>query len=96
MTGVQTCALPICFPVTNGWFESVCIEPVNGRDRVWVIVKRLINGVYKRYVEYFDDNAWTSAEGWQWGELQSDCAKVYSGTAITTMTGLDHLAGKTD
>ena len=81
-------------PVTNGWVESVCIEPVNGRDRVWLIVKRTINGATKRYVEYFDDNAWTSTEGWQWGELLSDSAKVYSGAAITTMTGLDHLAGK--
>ena len=33
MTGVQTCALPICFPVTIGWgldFYTGCITEQNG------------------------------------------------------------------
>lgn len=41
---------------TDGEFESVCVIPGNSteeHDQVWVIVKRTINGVVKRYIEYF-------------------------------------------
>ena len=39
---------------TYGMFESIaCIEQDSQDDEVWVIVKRTINGVTKRYVEYF-------------------------------------------
>ena len=29
MTGVQTCALPICFPVTIAQFEVIGIQPID-------------------------------------------------------------------
>lgn len=49
----------------NGWFkdttdgliESVCVLPrSNNYDRVYIVVKRTINGVTKRYIEYYTDD----------------------------------------
>lgn len=39
--------------ITDGLYESVAIIPSTTYDEVWVTVKRTINGVTKRYVEYF-------------------------------------------
>ncbi len=39
--------------ITDGLFESVAVIPVDGYDQIWVIVKRKINGTWKRYVEFF-------------------------------------------
>jgi hypothetical protein len=39
---------------TDGWFESVAVISNGGEeDQIWVIVRRLVEGVTKRYVEYF-------------------------------------------
>lgn len=82
--------------VTDGTFEAVSVIPqVAGKsDQVWVIVKRTINGVTKRYVEYFDENAAEFVTR-AWPSLQTDCAKVYDGAAATVMIGLSHLEAKT-
>lgn len=82
--------------VTDGLFEAVAVipHPDGDRDQVWVIVKRTINALTKRYVEYFEDKASEfSARAWE--SLQSDCALVYSGSSTATITGLSHLAAKT-
>ena len=39
--------------VTDGEYESVAIIPNGSEHEVWVSVKRNINGVTKRYIEYF-------------------------------------------
>jgi hypothetical protein len=36
---------------TDGVFESVAVTPVGEEDRVWVVVRREINGTTERYVE---------------------------------------------
>lgn len=51
---------------TLGYVESVCVIPFNGGDRVWMLARRTIGGVSKRYVEYMDstldtDSALTGA-----------------------------------
>lgn len=70
----------------SGSFESVCALPeaTSQTDRVWVAVKRTINGSTVRYIEYFDE------------VLNTDCA--LTGTfspAASTINGLDHLNGTT-
>ena len=40
---------------TDGYFESVASIPGDKYTEVWFIVKRKINGVYKRYVERLAD-----------------------------------------
>jgi hypothetical protein len=70
--------------ITDGLVESVATIPTATSEQTWVIVKRTINGVTKRFVEYFDPT------------LKTDCAKTStSGVAVTTWGGFGHLEGKT-
>lgn len=79
--------------------ESVAVIPGNdttgsiGRDEVWLIVKRTINGATKRYVEFIEAD-------FEVGDTQADAFYVdsglsYSGSATTAIVGLAHLAGET-
>ncbi len=70
---------------TDGIFESVATIPSSDglSDQTWILVRRTINGVSKRYIEYFDET------------LYVDCGLSYSGTATTTVSGLSHLVAKT-
>ena len=73
---------------TNGAFESVAVIPhPNGdRDQVWAAVRRTINGVTRRYVEYFDD------AGLFYPTLHVDAAYTCdSATNLTRVKGLGHL-----
>lgn len=47
---------------TDGLFESVCCVPEGSEDAVYVVVKRQINGVWKRYVERFNSRFFTKIE----------------------------------
>ena len=77
-----------------GQYESVLSVPATGRDVVYTIVRRYINGAWKRYIEYLEDDQWTSSDGWAWPQVYTDCAKIYSGASTSTITGLSHLEGK--
>ena len=81
--------------VTDGTFESVGIIPHagGGNDQVWVIAKRTINGVTKRFVELVEDDH-ESLTTRAWSSLQTDCAGVYSGAATTSIPAA-HLNGET-
>jgi hypothetical protein len=82
--------------VTDGVVESVCsITESDGSggyyDAVYLIVNRTIGGQTKRYVERMAPRIFaTIADAWF-----VDCALQYSGAPTTTVTGLDHLEGKT-
>lgn len=82
--------------VTDGLIESQCTipHPDGDRDQHWMLVKRTINGVTKRYVEVVEDAA-PEFINREVPELHTDCAFVYGGAAITHVIGLDHLEGKT-
>lgn len=64
-----------------------------GRDELWLSVTRTINGTVRNYIEIMQDD-WDSSldldEAWY-----VDCGLSYSGSATTTITGLDHLEGQT-
>lgn len=77
---------------TDGEVEDVVVTPGDVEDRVYYVVKRTINGVTKRYLE-----KWALESGARGGEitLTSDSYFDYSGPSTTTITGLDHLEGKT-
>lgn len=76
----------------NGIVESVIenAAPNGTRDDLWVIVRRTINGVTRRYVEYmeeeFDGTDATIADA-----FYVDSGLTYSGALTTTISGLDHL-----
>ena len=77
--------------LTDGQFESVAVIPNGAEDQVWVVVKRNVNGQDRRYVEYFVP--------FDFGE-QEDAFFVhsgldYDGAETDSVSGLDHLIGKT-
>jgi len=84
--------------VTNGTFESVACIPGSGahseHDHVWVVVKRIVNGEAKRYIELFEEDAEELAAR-PWTSCQTDSARVYdlAGTPTTVLGNLNHLEG---
>lgn len=77
--------------ITDGEFESVSVISGADRDEVWVAVKREIDGADARYIELFESQftAETAEDA-----FFVDSGLSYSGTATSTLSGLDHLEGK--
>lgn len=76
---------------TSGAFESVCSISENEEDAVYFVVRRTVNGHTVRYVERMFSRAIDHI-------LDSrflDSALVYEGPPTTTLSGLDHLEGRT-
>lgn len=79
----------------SGWaiVESACVTPgQTGNDDLWLIVKRTIGGVTKRYIEVKTSPFEYSAIG---NAFEVDCGLTYSGAAVNTVSGLAHLEGQT-
>ena len=76
---------------TDGTFESCCVVAEGDEDVLYVIVRRTINGSSKRYVERLHSRKFTA----QADAFFVDCGLTYSGSAVTTISGLSHLEGKT-
>lgn len=79
---------------TNGTLESIAsiFGSVDNRTELWVQTKRTVNGSVKRFIEFL--------EGPHEGADTKDAFFVdaglsYSGSATSTITGLDHLIGAT-
>lgn len=74
--------------------ESVATipHPDGSQDQLWMIVKRTINGVTKRYVEYLDKPFDTDSNKLSMNFV--DCGFYYSGAPITHVTGLGPLNGQ--
>lgn len=73
--------------------ESIATLPSDtGQDELYMLVKRTINGATKRYVEQmrsFDFGGVTT------GAFFVDCGLRYSGSAVSSLSGLYHLEGET-
>ena len=82
--------------VTDGAVESVAsiVEPDGHggyEDAVYLIVRRTIEGATRRYVERMVTRTFpTIADAWF-----VDCGLQYSGAPVSSVSGLDHLEGKT-
>jgi len=73
--------------------DSVAVIPTDDKEyQTWVIVKRTINGVTRRYVEYLNELDFDETDNTSFNFL--DSALSYSGSAATTISGLDHLEGQ--
>lgn len=75
--------------------ESLAVipHPDEDQDQLWMIVKRTIDSGTKRYIEILEkpfspSTAYADA-------FFVDSGLTYSGSATTTVTGLDHLEGET-
>lgn len=76
----------------NAVVETVAVIPDDPYDLLWVGVKRTINGVTKRFVEFVEDR-------FDIGEVKEDAFYVdsgltFSGASSTVISGLDHLEGE--
>ncbi len=77
---------------TDGLVESITSLPgLNKRDDIYLQVNRTINGVTKRYIEYFKEPFEYQADNAAWFV---DSGLTYSGTATNVLSGLSHLEGK--
>lgn len=76
-----------------GFVESIAVMPAAEGDRseLWAVVRRTINGVTRRYVEYME-RAY-SDEATQASQFYVDSGLSYAGAATTTISGLGHLEG---
>lgn len=76
---------------TDGLFESVASIYGSDEDEVWVSVQRTVNGSTVRYIERFNPVEWESKED----AFYVDSGLTYDGVATDTVSGADHLEGKT-
>lgn len=76
---------------TDGAFESCAVVAEGAEDVLYCIVRRTINGSSKRYVERMASRQFVDAED----AFFVDSGLTYSGPAVTTISGLGHLEGKT-
>ena len=73
--------------------ESIAVIPDDPSDQLWMIVKRTIEGVTRRYVEFMEDR-------FELGSNVADAFYVDSGlsldspTDVTVISNLDHLEGE--
>ena len=73
--------------------ESISVIPTDDTEyQVWVIVKRTVNGITRRYVEYLNVFDFDQTDNTTFNFL--DSALSYSGVAVSTISGLDHLEGQ--
>jgi hypothetical protein len=74
--------------------ESVAVIPTDDTEyQVYVIIKRTINGATRRFVEILNVFDFDQTDNTSFNFL--DSALSYSGSAVSTISGLDHLEGQT-
>ena len=71
-------------------YESIAVIPNGSEDQVWITVRRYINGVWERYVEYFSPHAFTQSQA---NFMQSSVS--YFGAYENSFSNLQHLEGET-
>ncbi|MBO4644237.1 MAG: hypothetical protein J5716_06495 [Alphaproteobacteria bacterium] len=85
-----------CHELAEGFVESVATVPSEngGYDELFLLVRRKINGITKRYIEVMekgiDEEAVDTKEC-----FFVDSGLSYHGTAVSGVAGLDHLEGET-
>lgn len=82
----------LCRLETDGEFESIAILPTGDEDDVYVVVKRTIGNVTKRYIEKFASSS--ELQGGENSWLLDSAIRFQPGSPTTTVTGLNHLIGK--
>lgn len=80
---------------TAAYVENVCCVPGDGRTEVYIVVRRTIGGVVKRFIERLSTEfesitGMATADG-----VFLDSSLTYSGSATGTVYGLNHLIGRT-
>lgn len=76
---------------TDGTFESCCTVAEGAEDVLYVIVRRIVNGVTVRYVERMASRLFST----QASAFFVDAGLTYNGAPASVIAGLNHLEGKT-
>jgi len=80
---------------TDGVIESICSVSEEGRDVLYMAVRRTINAAQVRYIERLTDPVWMDEN---WASLPDavvmDSSYTYRGTAAVALTGLHWLEGR--
>lgn len=75
----------------DGYFESCAVVTEGEEDRLYVVVRRLVNGAYVRYVERMGTMSAATLEE----SFYVDSGLTYRGVPVSTLQGLNHLEGCT-
>ena len=76
---------------TDGAFESCAVVAEGKEDVLYCVIRRDINGESVRYVERMASRSYTELDD----AFFVDAGLTYEGVAAKTISGLDHLEGKT-
>lgn len=68
-------------------------NPSGTADELWMLVKRTVDGVTRRYIEYMTE-IWDDSMSKE-DAVYVDCGLTYDGSEVTSITGLWHLNGQT-
>lgn len=77
---------------TDGVFESVAVVAEGNEDALYVVVQRQVNGSSVRYIERMASRLTPATPA---DYFFVDSGLTYSGAPASTLSGLDHLEGKT-
>ena len=77
--------------------ESLAVIPstTSGEDELWMIVQRTVNKITRRYVEYLEARFDPDEGKTKDTAFFVDSGLSYDGSAISSISGLDHLLGET-
>lgn len=76
---------------TAGFVEDVCAVAEEGENRVYLVVRRTINGVERRFLERMTSGKWIDVED----TCFLDCAVTFAPETPTSVFAIPHLAGAT-
>ena len=76
---------------TDGTFESICVVAEGDEDVLYAVIRRTVNGNSVRYVERMRTRQFAT----QADAFFVDAGATYSGPAVTIISGLSWLEGKT-
>ena len=74
-----------------GQFEHVCVVPEPGEDVLYLLVRRTIGGVIRRYIEKLESR---TIQNWNVDSFFVDAGLTYNGAPATVVAGLGHLIGQ--
>ena len=79
------------FGGTDVIVKDLAVIPTEKEDRVYFLIERTINGQTVQYIEYLTEDFGNTLKE---DAKYSDSLVTYSGSSISTITGLDHLEGE--
>jgi len=74
----------------DAYFENVCVVGEDAEDGIYFVVRRFINGAWRRYIERLETRGFNQVEDC----FFVDCGLSYQGDAVDEIYGMEHLEGE--